>query len=84
MQAIQDFYPEDTAIDGYFDGLPFAQRVDASSPEAIAKAIERAVREEESMKSALKEWQNSGALERFTRASIANAYKAALNEALQN
>lgn len=75
-------YPKGTAIDGYFDGLPFAQGVDASSPDAIAKAIERAIAEEESMKRALGEWQNSGALDRFTRGSITQEYEAAIRSAL--
>ena len=75
-------YPKGTAIDGYFDGLGFAQGVDANSPDAIAKAIEHAMRNEESMKQALGEWQRSGALKPFTRSSIAQAYATALRSAL--
>lgn len=75
-------YPKGTAIDGYFDALPFAHSVDASSPEAIAEAMQRAVDEEESMKRALHDWQKSGALEQFTRGSIAQNYSAALSAAV--
>ncbi|MCK0098752.1 glycosyltransferase [Qipengyuania sp. S6317L1] len=75
-------YPKGTAIDGYFDALPFAQGVDAGSPEAIAEAMQRAVDEEESMKRALHDWQKSGALEQFTRRAIAQNYSAALSAAV--
>ncbi|MEM1050697.1 MAG: glycosyltransferase [Pseudomonadota bacterium] len=75
-------YPKGTAIDGYFDGLQFAQGVDANSPGAIAEAIGRAVREEETMKEALCEWQGSSEAEMFTRAAIAEKYQAALYSAL--
>lgn len=75
-------YPQGTAIDGYFDDLPFAQAVDASSSKSIAQAIERAVNSETAMKTALAQWQTSDAAERFTRKAIAQDYTAALHSAL--
>lgn len=76
-------YPKGTAIDGFFDDLPFAQAVDATSPDAIAKAISRAMREETEMKRALSTWQASGAAIAFTRNAIARKYEAALQSALE-
>lgn len=76
-------YPKGTAIDGYFDGLPFAQGVDARSPHSIAKAIERAIKEESEMKGALAKWQKSGAASFFTRSAIASSYKSVLESALR-
>lgn len=76
-------YPKGTAIDGYFDGLPFAQGVDASSPRSIAKAIEQAINEEGEMKAALAQWQKSGAAGFFTRTAIASSYTAVLESALR-
>lgn len=75
-------YPKGTAIDGYFEGLPFAQGVDASSPSAIAEAIKKAIRGESEMKHALSQWQQSPAAEVFTRSSIAQRYEKALENAL--
>jgi glycosyltransferase involved in cell wall biosynthesis len=75
-------YPKGTAIDGYFDDLPFAQGVDARSPTAIAAAMTKAIREEADMKRALEEWQQSGGAEIFTRKSIGKHYKLALDSAL--
>ncbi|WP_298300685.1 glycosyltransferase family 4 protein [uncultured Erythrobacter sp.] len=75
-------YPKNTAIDGYFGDQPFAQGVDASSPKAIAEAINRAIREESKMKKALTEWQRSGAAQFFTRARIAERYARALRSAV--
>lgn len=75
-------YPKGTAIDGYFDGLPFAQGVDAGSPHSIAKAIERAIKDERSMKQALAQWQQSDAADFFTRDAIARGYTSVLESAL--
>lgn len=75
-------YPKGTAIDGYFDGLSFAQGVEAGSPRAISEAMERAIFEESEMKRSLAKWQQSGASEMFTRTAIARNYKAALHSAL--
>lgn len=75
-------YPRGTAIDGYFDDLPFAQAVDTGSPHAIARAIEHAVEAESEMKQALSQWQQSEAADFFTQNSIAERYSAVLGDAL--
>ncbi len=71
-------YPADTAIDGYFDGLPFALRVDARSPIAIANAMQLIVDEEMSMKAALAEWQNSADSSKFKRPNVAQIFREGL------
>lgn len=67
-------YPAGTAIDGYFDDLPFAIRVDANSPQQIAAAMNRLVFEEASLKAALADWQASEDAHRFTRPVIARQF----------
>lgn len=67
-------YPSGTAVDGYFDDCPFALRVNANSPQEIAQAMERLLREQNSMKASLLEWQNSEQARRFTRKAIAEQF----------
>ena len=71
-------YPADTAIDGYFDDLPFALRVDGRSPDAIANAMQLLVDQEVSMKAALSEWQNSVDSNKFKRPNIAQVFREGL------
>jgi hypothetical protein len=75
-------YPANTAIDGYFDEMPFALRVDARSPKAIAEAMRHAVENEAEMKRALSNWQQSEEAQRFTQASIAPTFCQYLSDAL--
>lgn len=67
-------YPKDAAVDGHFDGLPFAIAVDARSPAAIAKAIRHVISHEAEIKTALGKWQAGGGLQRFTRSAIAQTF----------
>lgn len=67
-------YPAGTAVDGYFDGLPFAIRVDPRSETAIADGLVRLVADEAALKAALAQWQRSPAAERFRRPAIARAF----------
>lgn len=75
-------YPRDMAVSGWFEDCPFAIAVDARDPTALAEAMAFAVREEARLKDALAQWQGSASAERFTRASIARAYCAALDAGL--
>ena len=75
-------YPAGTAIDGYFDGLPFALRVDARSPEAIADAIAQAIEHEADMKAALADWQQTNDAKQFTRPAIAATLRQGWSDAL--
>ena len=63
-------YPKGTAIDGYFDDLPFALGVDAKAPASIAKAMMQAIEQESELKSELADWQKSRAADFFTRKAI--------------
>ena len=75
-------YPADTAVDGWFDGLPFAVRVDARDADAIAAAMTRLVADEIALKQELSEWQRSEDGRRFTRPAIAARFEAGLRAAI--
>lgn len=75
-------YPQDTAVDGYFDRAAFALRVNARKPASLADAIHHACNHEEQLKQALAKWQDSPQATRFTRKSIATQFAAGLNQAL--
>jgi glycosyltransferase involved in cell wall biosynthesis len=67
-------YPAGASVDGYLDGLPFALRVDAHDPVAIAAAMQRLVREEDTLKAHLRAWQASDDARRFTRTMIGTSF----------
>ena len=67
-------YPAGTAVDGYFDGAPFALRVNARDPREIAAAMLAIAREETRLKAQLADWQQSAAASRFARAHIARVF----------
>ncbi|MGW8281551.1 glycosyltransferase (plasmid) [Sphingomonas aurantiaca] len=67
-------YPRGAAVDGYFDGLPFAIPVDARDTAAIACGLKRMVTDEAALKAALAQWQDGPGLTRFLRAGIARSF----------
>lgn len=67
-------YPAGRAVDGWFDGLPFATPVDPRDTGAIADGLLRLHREEAPAKAALALWQASPAAARFRRDAIARAF----------
>lgn len=75
-------YPAGTAVDGYFDGAPFALRVDARDPAALADAMQHILREETAMKAALADWQTGPEAQRFTRAAIGSQFIAGIEGAV--
>lgn len=75
-------YPTGAAVDGWFDGLPFAIRVDPRDPAAIGDAMLRLIREEAALKVALADWLSSDSARRFTRPAIGNAFAQGLRAAL--
>lgn len=75
-------YPRGASVDGYFDGLPFAIAVDASSQSEIAAAIRYAIANERDLKSALAAWQESGGHLGFTRTAIAETFRQGLSSGL--
>lgn len=75
-------YPKGASIDGYMDNLPFAIGVDARKTGDIAQAISTAMTQEAALKAALADWQQSGGLERFTRAAIAGIFADGIDAAL--
>jgi hypothetical protein len=76
-------YPQGTAVDGYFDGAPFALRVDARGPASIAAAISHVLAHEREMKEALRLWQASPDAKRFMRPHIAATFADGLNHAMR-
>lgn len=80
--GIPIIYPKGAGVDGYFDGLPFAIAVNARDTQAIGDAIRHVVLHEVEIKSALAKWQQSGALDRFSRPAIGAAFANGLNRAL--
>lgn len=75
-------YPAGAAVDGYFDGMPFALRVDARHPAAIAEAMMRLVADEARLKAELADWQGSLHARRFMRTDVANAFARSLRLSL--
>jgi glycosyltransferase involved in cell wall biosynthesis len=75
-------YPQGMGVSGWFDDCPFAIPVPPRDRQALADAMEHAVRAEPQLKAALARWQGSGAAERFSRSAIAQAYGDALAGAL--
>lgn len=80
--GIPIIYPQGTAVDGYFDGCPFALRVDARRPASIAAAISHVVAHEEEMKESLRLWQQSPDARMFTREHIAATFADGLSHAI--
>jgi glycosyltransferase involved in cell wall biosynthesis len=72
-------YPQDTAVDGYFDGAPFALKVDARDPQDVADAMRSLMENEAAMKQALAKWQTSDEAKRFQRPAIAADFARGLN-----
>ncbi len=75
-------YPQNAAIDGYFDGQDFALPVPSGDVGAITDAMAKQLRDEERLKRELLEWQQSGGAGRFTKATIAAQFRDGLNTAM--
>lgn len=75
-------YPKGASVDGYFDSLPFAIKVNARSKHEIGQAICHAVAHQAQLKAALAKWQSDGGLAQFTRAEIARTYAKGVDAAL--
>ena len=67
-------YSSGRAVDGHFDGLPFAIGVDCRNRAQIAQAMTRLVRQEAQLKEALAVWQQSDHARSFTRPAIASRF----------
>lgn len=76
-------YPAGAGVDGYFDGMPFAVRVDARDRGDIARAMRELVLRERELKQALAQWQASDDPLRFGDAAIARTFAAGLRRAVQ-
>jgi glycosyltransferase involved in cell wall biosynthesis len=75
-------YPRGRAIDGYFDGLPFAIAVDAKDPHSIAAALREVHRNQNALKEALGEWQGSDHANKYRRPAIGAAFADGLTRAM--
>lgn len=77
-------YPTGTAIDGYFNDLPFAIPVDARDPQAILMAMLHARQNETQLKVELANWQSSDHAKQFQRPEIADRFTRGLNIAIED
>jgi len=75
-------YPEGTAVDGLFDGAPFALSVPARDPRAIANAIRTVMARESELKAELASWQVSDHAKQFQREHIASTFVDGLKTAI--
>jgi glycosyltransferase involved in cell wall biosynthesis len=76
-------YPRGAAVDGWFDGQPFAIGVDARDPRAVAEGIDTLLADNDARKRALADWQQSGEAGRFRRDAILAAYRDTLMSVLR-
>lgn len=77
-------YPQNAAVDGYFDYKSFAQAVAPHDVDAIADAMQKTLYDQKQMKEDLMKWQNSGAAQQFQRGAIARTYRDGLQYAVLN
>lgn len=75
-------YPAGTAVDGFFDRAPFAIRIDARDPKAIAAAMLNVRQNEAEIKAALALWQAGPDARRFMRATIGETFANGLRQAI--
>lgn len=75
-------YPENAAVDGYFDSEQFAIRADPSSTHSIAEGLVRLARQERDLKASLAAWQSSERPRQFMRHHIAQVFSRGLQAAL--
>ena len=76
-------YPAGIAVDGFFDGCPFAIAAPSRDAEAIEDGIRRLLREQEQLKRSLARWQEGPGPKIFQRESIAAAYTHGLSLAVE-
>lgn len=81
LSGLPIIYPKGAAVDGYFDGCPFAMAVDARSVSEIAEAMTVLARDSAVLKAELREWQNSAAAEQFLPHAIGVKFRAGLRSA---
>lgn len=74
MAGCPVIYPENAAIDGYFEGYSFARAVPVNNVGAIAAAIEAMMENEMALKQELAEWQDSSHAKQFCRDNTARAF----------
>lgn len=75
-------YPSGRAVDGWFDGMPFARGVDPRSTGAIAEGLLWLHRDEAANKAAVACWQQSAHAAQFRRDAIARAFGDGLETAM--
>lgn len=74
-------YPAGTSVEGYFDDVPFAIRVDPEDPAAIGAAMRHVLENERELKADLARWQSSDDALRFTQGTIARHFAEGLQHA---
>ena len=74
-------YPSGAAVDGYFDGAPFALGVNTRDINEIAASIDRLLREADARKAGLADWQR-GSAAAFRKPAILARYAETLVRSL--
>ena len=77
-------YPQDAAIDGYFDDHDFAIAAPAGDQAAINAAMAKLVHDQSRLKKALHIWQQQGGPAFFQQGLISTRYIAGLKTAMQD
>jgi hypothetical protein len=76
-------YPKDAAVDGYFDGQPFARSVRANDPIELANAMLELLAAQGAVKTALGSWQLSADASSFRRTQILDGYAQAVHRVIK-
>ena len=77
-------YPQDAAIDGYFDDHDFAIAAPAGDQAAINAAMAKLVHDQSRLKKALHIWQQQGGPAFFQQGLISTRFIAGLKTAMQD
>lgn len=77
-------YPENAAVDGYFDRKSFALAVPSNDINAIASAMKELIDNQKIIKNDLLQWQKSSDAAQFQRMAIVNQYRHGLIAAMSD
>lgn len=75
-------FPNDWAIDGFFDEASFAIGADSSDFKCIEEAMEKLIIDQSRLKRELNQWQENGQFALFQRSRIEATYKSAVMEVI--
>lgn len=77
-------YPQNAAVDGYFNNKSFALAVPSNDINAIIHAMKELIKNQKSIKNELAHWQASGDAHQFQRYAITEQYRSGLMQGLSS